>query len=248
MTFLAHALRECHKCQQTKLCQCKFYEQISADSWFAEHRAIKISRNLEINRNKISSNQFNMLRVLSKLRSCYRHSSIQLRFYIQFLRIDSVRNKNVSDSHSRSFSMSSVAHNNANRSNGIPFRQTDLLIKSMRPNVAAQWQRKMFIQTQDTPNPDSLKFMPGIDVLGTGNTMDFPTGQSAHCSPLGKIELVAEYALCFWYCFCYCDVLQQNSYFALMASVAYSLAAISLLYRNKRRPSGVFWNQRYLPW
>lgn len=70
----------------------------------------------------------------------------------------------------------------------MPFRQTTLLIKSMRPSVAAQWQRTMFIQTQDTPNPDSLKFMPGVDVLGTGNTMDFPTGQSAYCSPLGKID------------------------------------------------------------
>lgn len=57
----------------------------------------------------------------------------------------------------------------------------------MSPSVAAQWQRTMFIQTQDTPNPDSLKFMPGVDVLGAGNTMDFPNGQSAHCSPLGKI-------------------------------------------------------------
>lgn len=43
----------------------------------------------------------------------------------------------------------------------------------------------MFIQTQDTPNPDSLKFLPGSDVLGKGNTMDFPNGQSAYNSPLG---------------------------------------------------------------
>lgn len=44
----------------------------------------------------------------------------------------------------------------------------------------------MFIQTQETPNPDSLKFMPGVDVLGKGNTMDFPDVESAYCSPLGK--------------------------------------------------------------
>lgn len=43
----------------------------------------------------------------------------------------------------------------------------------------------MFIQTQETPNPDSLKFLPGIDVLGKGNTMDFPTATRAFCSPLG---------------------------------------------------------------
>lgn len=46
--------------------------------------------------------------------------------------------------------------------------------------------RSMFIQTQDTPNPESLKFLPGVDVLGKGNTYDFPSGSAAHCSPLGE--------------------------------------------------------------
>lgn len=45
----------------------------------------------------------------------------------------------------------------------------------------------MFIQTQDTPNPDSLKFLPGADVLGKGNTKDFPTQISAMSSPLAKL-------------------------------------------------------------
>lgn len=47
----------------------------------------------------------------------------------------------------------------------------------------------MFIQTQETPNPDSLKFLPGVDVLGKGNTMDFPTPTTAYCSPLGIFVL-----------------------------------------------------------
>lgn len=47
--------------------------------------------------------------------------------------------------------------------------------------------RSMFIQVQDTPNPDSLKFLPGIDVLGKGNTRDFPTQAQAMSSPLAKI-------------------------------------------------------------
>jgi len=47
--------------------------------------------------------------------------------------------------------------------------------------------RTMFIQTQDTPNPDSLKFIPGVDVLGQGSTLDFPTGSNAYCSPLAKL-------------------------------------------------------------
>ena len=45
--------------------------------------------------------------------------------------------------------------------------------------------RTMFIQTQDTPNPNSLKFLPGKDVLGSG-TMDFPNVRAAHASPLAK--------------------------------------------------------------
>lgn len=45
----------------------------------------------------------------------------------------------------------------------------------------------MFIQTQETPNPDSLKFLPGVEVLGTGNTMDFPSVSSATGSPLAKL-------------------------------------------------------------
>lgn len=45
----------------------------------------------------------------------------------------------------------------------------------------------MFIQTQDTPNPNSLKFLPGKQVLEPGHTMDFPTFESAYCSPLAKL-------------------------------------------------------------
>lgn len=51
----------------------------------------------------------------------------------------------------------------------------------------APMSRSMFIQTQDTPNPDSLKFLPGVEVLGQGTTLDFPTGSSAYCSPLAKL-------------------------------------------------------------
>lgn len=45
----------------------------------------------------------------------------------------------------------------------------------------------MFIQTQETPNPNSLKFLPGVKVLENGQTIDFPNGQAAFCSPLGKL-------------------------------------------------------------
>jgi Fe-S cluster biogenesis protein NfuA len=47
----------------------------------------------------------------------------------------------------------------------------------------------MFIQTEQTPNPASLKFLPGRAVLERG-TRDFPTAETAHASPLAE-ELFA---------------------------------------------------------
>ena len=41
----------------------------------------------------------------------------------------------------------------------------------------------MFIQTESTPNPATLKFLPGQTVLETG-TADFPSAEGASASPL----------------------------------------------------------------
>lgn len=49
--------------------------------------------------------------------------------------------------------------------------------------------RTMFVQTQDTPNPNSLKFLPGCTVLETG-TMNFESPRDAHCSPLARFVSV----------------------------------------------------------
>lgn len=43
----------------------------------------------------------------------------------------------------------------------------------------------MFIQTESTPNPATLKFLPGLKVLGAG-AADFPTREAAAKSPLAK--------------------------------------------------------------
>lgn len=43
----------------------------------------------------------------------------------------------------------------------------------------------MFIQTEQTPNPATLKFLPGRDVTG-GETADFPDAGSAARSPLAQ--------------------------------------------------------------
>ncbi|NXK12154.1 NFU1 protein, partial [Herpetotheres cachinnans] len=53
---------------------------------------------------------------------------------------------------------------------------------------SAAWRnavRSMFIQTQDTPNPNSLKFIPGKEVLES-RTMEFSTPAAAFCSPLAR--------------------------------------------------------------
>jgi len=47
--------------------------------------------------------------------------------------------------------------------------------------------RTMFIQTQDTPNPSSLKFLPGRAVLEGGGTIDIPNISAAQGSPLAKL-------------------------------------------------------------
>jgi Fe-S cluster biogenesis protein NfuA len=43
----------------------------------------------------------------------------------------------------------------------------------------------MFIQTESTPNPATLKFLPGQEVLGLG-TADFPNAEAAAPSPLAQ--------------------------------------------------------------
>jgi Fe-S cluster biogenesis protein NfuA len=42
----------------------------------------------------------------------------------------------------------------------------------------------MFIQTESTPNPATLKFLPGRDVMGEGAVADFPDRDAAQRSPL----------------------------------------------------------------
>jgi len=53
------------------------------------------------------------------------------------------------------------------------------------PSIISQ--RTMFIQTQDTPNPSSLKFLPGRPVLEDGGTYDVPNLTAAKASPLAKL-------------------------------------------------------------
>src|SRR5262245_8305889 len=55
---------------------------------------------------------------------------------------------------------------------------TDILSAARRPPA-------MFIQTEQTPNPATLKFLPGRTVLDRG-TVDMPDAESARRSPLAE--------------------------------------------------------------
>jgi NFU1 iron-sulfur cluster scaffold homolog, mitochondrial len=44
----------------------------------------------------------------------------------------------------------------------------------------------MFIQTEPTPNPDTIKFLPGFEVAGERGPFDFPDAASARISLLAR--------------------------------------------------------------
>lgn len=46
--------------------------------------------------------------------------------------------------------------------------------------------RNLFISNQPTPNPHSLKFIPGKPVTGDGTTMDFSNIRYTTVSPLAR--------------------------------------------------------------
>lgn len=46
--------------------------------------------------------------------------------------------------------------------------------------------RNLFISNQPTPNPHSLKFLPGKPVTGDGSTMDFSNIRYTTVSPLAR--------------------------------------------------------------
>ena len=51
----------------------------------------------------------------------------------------------------------------------------------------------MFIQTEATPNPATLKFMPGQAVMGTQPPADFPNAEAAKASPLAGALFALEH-------------------------------------------------------
>ncbi|XP_067929548.1 NFU1 iron-sulfur cluster scaffold homolog, mitochondrial-like [Watersipora subatra] len=60
-----------------------------------------------------------------------------------------------------------------------------LTYSRLRPFIKVPGQRNLFIQTQETPNPNCIKFIPGCEVLPEG-TIDFPNIRAAQEAPLAK--------------------------------------------------------------
>lgn len=59
------------------------------------------------------------------------------------------------------------------------------LFAGLDPKAAARHLWVMFIQTETTPNPATLKFLPGREVMGEG-TADFPDSGAGTSSPLAR--------------------------------------------------------------
>lgn len=72
-------------------------------------------------------------------------------------------------------------------SSNFPSHQKTFLTPKIYSSYSKILARSMFIQTQDTPNPQSLKFLPGCPVLEGGGTYDIPSLTAAKGSPLAKL-------------------------------------------------------------
>lgn len=60
------------------------------------------------------------------------------------------------------------------------------LLAHLSSTLEAFQKMAMFIQTETTPNPATLKFLPGREVMGETGVADFPDRESAVRSPLAR--------------------------------------------------------------
>ncbi|EGG11278.1 uncharacterized protein MELLADRAFT_41822 [Melampsora larici-populina 98AG31] len=93
---------------------------------------------------------------------------------------------NLINHHSTSFSTSSTSF----QPTTLIFTQSKLRSLSPRlvnPLSSLFNSRSIFIQTETTPNPDALKFIPGVPVMGKSNgTLEFLSNSNPNSSPLAK--------------------------------------------------------------
>lgn len=106
----------------------------------------------------------------------------QIKNCLLFNRIRLNRSTVISNQQRTLSSNSSTTHRPSQTSR----KSNQLISHKLTGNVNSQPStRSMFIQTQETPNPNSLKFLPGITVIEDGNTYDFPNPKTA----VGKSQL-----------------------------------------------------------
>ena len=106
----------------------------------------------------------------------------QIKNCLLFNRIRLNRSTVISNQQRTLSSNSSTTHRPSQTSR----KSNQLISHKLTANVNSQPStRSMFIQTQETPNPNSLKFLPGITVIEDGNTYDFPNPKTA----VGKSQL-----------------------------------------------------------
>ncbi|KDR85228.1 hypothetical protein GALMADRAFT_233957 [Galerina marginata CBS 339.88] len=79
---------------------------------------------------------------------------------------------------SRSFSCSTLLRSS------IALGTPSTLRRDTPWSISIPARRSMFIQTETTPNDDSLKFIPGVPVMGEEGTAEFIDTRSALASPL----------------------------------------------------------------
>lgn len=64
-------------------------------------------------------------------------------------------------------------------------REKTVLVAGLAAGPAAPYIQNMFIETETTPNPSSLKFLPGLQVMSAG-TREFSSPEAAEASPLAE--------------------------------------------------------------
>ena len=103
---------------------------------------------------------------------------------------------------------------------------TDLSLlqyQPLRPNaVFRPLQRGMFIQTQNTPNPNAMMFLPGQDVMGEGGgTAVFSDIREATASPLARSLFQIDGVIMVFYGTDYISVTSERSSQAMLVFLAF---------------------------
>ncbi|KAM9990721.1 hypothetical protein ACTFIY_006754 [Dictyostelium cf. discoideum] len=79
-----------------------------------------------------------------------------------------------------------TSNNNNNNNDSKPKDLIDDFFKKSEDEGETKKNNSIFIQTETTPNPDSLKFIPGVQVLEEGQIIDFSDFKTSQQSPLAN--------------------------------------------------------------